>query len=717
MNRVPSGTFDTLTLAPYDADRASGSPGFVFFRGWQSASIWQRRSNVRANRGIRRGFSRNAAPGLIVQCNKKRMMCGFRTSPFLPAPKPPKGRTWQGRRIRNSRAAITNVIVGQTFAWPGVPRPSAFLTGETARPSPMRRRPFPGDGRPQSLGEWSVISWHNSIAARYAAISLVAAIGPMLFVGGAYDQYSSGLVDTLTGERLDRHLTTISSRLSGFIEARTNQLDTLVNYPGIGSLVGREDAVQAEPGLRAVVELEADQPDLYGILLFGPDGSLVVAVPSQAASGPPYWGSDDDRFSLATRHASHTTSMDVIGPFPPSDGRPASMLMMRAIPGPRPNTPPQGWVALHVRLASLTELMGTDDPEELFQPILLSPDGNAYTNVGMLRPIPGEIIKGPPIMPGWSSALVVETDRIAAPLRRVRKELILVTILVTGGLIALFIVLSRRLTPRVRALVDGSQAIAAGQLSWRLDIDGKDEISAVAVALNRMTEKLQTVIASAIEAEKMAALGRFATSLAHEVRNPLSTIKTTVQALLATEPVGERRDILIGMDDEIDRLDDTLHDLLMYARPRQPQRGKVLIWDLLERLATMANNLLIENGISLVTLGETNIAITADSGHLKQVLMNLVLNAIQAMPEGGVLTIRARRDGGLGIIEVSDTGTGIPEEVLARVTEPFFTTRHDGTGLGLSISRQLMELNGGSMEFFSAVGEGTTVVLRLPLVE
>jgi len=312
---------------------------------------------------------------------------------------------------------------------------------------------------------------------------------------------------------------------------------------------------------------------------------------------------------------------------------------------------------------------------------------------------------------------VVAEERIAEPLRRVRRVLIVVAFGVTTSLIALFFLLSRRLTRRVRALVDGSQAIAAGTLSWRIDIDGQDEITAVALAFNRMTEQLQTIIHSAVEAEKMAVLGRFATSLAHEVRNPLSTVKTTVQALLATEPMGERRDILIGVDDEIDRLDDTLHDFLLYARPRPPQRVKVLIWGMLDRLAAMASLLLHDHSISLVKLGEPDVAVIADPMQLRQIMMNLVLNAVQAMSDGGVLTVRARRDEGFGVIEVSDTGIGMSEETLSRVTEPFFTTRHDGTGLGLSISRQLTEINGGTLKFFSAVGNGTTVVLRLPLAE
>jgi two-component system sensor histidine kinase AtoS len=561
-----------------------------------------------------------------------------------------------------------------------------------------------------------LISWHNSITARYAVISVLAAIIPTLLVGGAYDRYSSGLVDTLTGERLDRRLAAISSRLTGFIEVRTNELDILVNYPGIGALARSGATSLVEPAVRAVVELEADNPDLYGILLFDPAGSLVAAIPSQAASGPPYWGEGEEHITKAAQHLENPGGLNVVGPFGPSAGRPGSMLMIRAIPSPRPDKPPFGWVALHVRLASLTEMMGVND-DELIQTILLTPDRKVYSNVGVAVPRPTDIIEGPSILPGWTPALVVAEGRIAEPLRQVRRELIIVTFCVTASLIALFFLLSRRLTTRVRALVDGSQAIAAGTLSWRIDIDGQDEITAVALAFNRMTEQLQTIIHSAVEAEKMAVMGRFATGLAHEVRNPLSTVKTTVQALLATEPMGERRDILIGMDDEIDRLDDTLHDFLLYARPRPPQRVKILIWGMLDRLGAMASLLLHDNRISLVKLGEPDVAVVADPTHLRQIMMNLVLNAVQAMPDGGVLTVRARRDDGSGVIEVSDTGIGMSEEVLSRVTEPFFTTRHDGTGLGLSISRQLTEINGGTLTFFSAVGNGTTVVLRLPLTE
>ena len=138
---------------------------------------------------------------------------------------------------------------------------------------------------------------------------------------------------------------------------------------------------------------------------------------------------------------------------------------------------------------------------------------------------------------------------------------------------------------------------------------------------------------------------------------------------------------------------------------------------MLERIRAMSSNLMRENHISQVILGEADVAVIADAGHVQQIMMNLILNAMQAMPDGGLLTIRARRESPMGVIEISDTGTGISPEILCHVTEPFFTTRHDGTGLGLSVSKQLIELNGGKLDFFSEPGQGTTVSLYLPLAE
>ena len=557
-----------------------------------------------------------------------------------------------------------------------------------------------------------MISWRDSIVNRYAAVSLLIALVPMLAIVGAYDRYSVQLNEALTGERMERRLLAMSSRMNSFIDAKNGQLDTLTNYPGIAALVNPDLVAHDESSLHAVVELEASQPDLYGILLYGADGALRSSSPGQSASGPPYWGGVDERFLNAARW------IDVrgaVGPFEPSYGRPGSLLMIQEIPGSKPGGAPEGWIALHVRLASLTEIMAGDDSNGLFKTALLTPDGAAYSNVGVKLSTPSNLVSAPLSLPGWKAGLVAEIEQVWHPLNAVRNYLIIVSILAAVGVFASFFLLSRRLQRPIRELVQGSKAISEGNLSWRLKIEGDSEIALLAMSYNQMAERLEKLLKSAVETEKMVALGRFATSLAHELRNPLSTVKTTVQALLATEPIGDRRDILHNVEDEIDRLDRTLGDLLMYARPRPPRRRNVVVWDALERMSAMTSKLLQEHRISLVSLGEPNLEVSADPGHVTQVIINLILNAMEAMENGGVMTIRTRREGRFGIIELSDTGKGMSQDVLERATEPFFTTRHDGTGLGLSVSRQLVELNGGKLEFVSTPGEGTTATIRLPL--
>ena len=129
----------------------------------------------------------------------------------------------------------------------------------------------------------------------------------------------------------------------------------------------------------------------------------------------------------------------------------------------------------------------------------------------------------------------------------------------------------------------------------------------------------------------------------------------------------------------------------------------------------MSGPLADEAGVRLAAAGDRELVVHADVAQIQQILMNLVLNAIQAMPQGGVITLRAHREQQRGVVTVSDTGQGVAPELLGRITEPFFTTKAGGTGLGLAISRQLAELNDGVLAIASTPGVGTTVTLMLPL--
>ncbi len=557
------------------------------------------------------------------------------------------------------------------------------------------------------------MSWRSSIAMRYAVVSLLAAVLPLAIVGVLYDRYSSDLVARLTGERLERRLTVIGSRLSAFLDARFYQLETLAEYPALTLFLRPPYVKPMGSELKALVQFEADEPNLYGILLFSKDGTMVHAIAGQAAAGPPYWGAGDLQLDgLARVKASRG---DVLGPIAPSEGRPASLLFVRALPSPRAGPTPSGRIALHVRLASLTELLGAEDEAGVFRPILLTPDGAAYSNVGLPGPQPQNLLEGAEILPGWRPALAVEWDRLAAPLRHVRYVLIAGIALVVALLTGLFIRLSRRLSQRVNRVVDGAQAVAAGDLSWRIEARGDDEIARLARTFNAMAERLRQVIRSTVEVEKMAVLGQFATEVAHEVRNPLAAMKTSVQALVGVERDGQRREILVGVGEEIDRLEETLNDLLNYARPRQPNASTVSVQDLFRRVTTMVQKQARDAGVEVSVSSEPDMIVRVDESQMQQILINLTLNALQAMPAGGRLALRAARNDGTAELEVSDTGAGMTDEVLAKVTQPFFTTRQGGTGLGLAISRQLVEMNGGNLAFTSRPGTGTTVTVKLPL--
>jgi two-component system sensor histidine kinase AtoS len=136
--------------------------------------------------------------------------------------------------------------------------------------------------------------------------------------------------------------------------------------------------------------------------------------------------------------------------------------------------------------------------------------------------------------------------------------------------------------------------------------------------------------------------------------------------------------------------------------------------DVLRRCETLMAYQLLSNKIALTSLGETGLALHVDPVHLQQILMNLIVNAVDAMPAGGRITLRVRRAGMQGVIEVSDTGEGIAADMLDSIMEPFVTSKSDGSGLGLPISRQHAELNKGSLSLASQRGHGTTATLTLP---
>lgn len=215
-------------------------------------------------------------------------------------------------------------------------------------------------------------------------------------------------------------------------------------------------------------------------------------------------------------------------------------------------------------------------------------------------------------------------------------------------------------------------------------------------------------------AERLQTLGTMAAGLAHEVRNPLAAIRSSAEMLgAATDGRGsELAGIVVT---EADRLNRLVTDFLQYARPASPRRSPVLASSLLDACLALVRPQLVARHAVVATsfpAGEREIA--ADPDQLRQVFLNLLLNALQAIPEGGRIAVSVEQDRGETRIVISDNGPGIPGDRLARVCEPFYSTREGGTGLGLAVARRIVTEHGGRLEITSPDRGGVRATVLLP---
>ena len=224
--------------------------------------------------------------------------------------------------------------------------------------------------------------------------------------------------------------------------------------------------------------------------------------------------------------------------------------------------------------------------------------------------------------------------------------------------------------------------------------------------------------------EKLASLGVLAAGVAHEIRNPLTAIKArlfTLQRKIEDRDSALEDAAIIGQ--EIDRLERIVSDFLSFARPGDPEFECLAPSELLREVCQLLAADLARAEIQISVDSSADVPpIRADLRQLKQVLINLVRNSAESIAGGGRVTLRARRDRlplhgaprEVAVLEVEDTGAGIPPEVRERLFDPFFTTKPTGTGLGLSIAMRIVERHGGTLQFRTAMGQGTTVGVVLP---
>ena len=246
-------------------------------------------------------------------------------------------------------------------------------------------------------------------------------------------------------------------------------------------------------------------------------------------------------------------------------------------------------------------------------------------------------------------------------------------------------------------------------------------------AEREQTYRLRESQTRLIRAEKMSALGRLVASLTHEINNPLQALRsglTLIQAEIneGGDPTEVRRDLQI-IDQEVKRISDLMLRLREFSRPVQLETRPTDLQALLDTILSLTGKQMQRHQIQVKTEQDSSVPVLLTSpDQLTQVFMNLVLNAIDAMPGGGLLTIsttadRSRSDFPVLRIDVTDTGVGITPEVLPRIFEPFYTTKLDGTGLGLAISFEIVKSLGGEITVASQPGAGSTFTVALPLRE
>ena len=239
-------------------------------------------------------------------------------------------------------------------------------------------------------------------------------------------------------------------------------------------------------------------------------------------------------------------------------------------------------------------------------------------------------------------------------------------------------------------------------------------------SLRSKDERIKGFEAELVRANKLSSLGELAGSIAHEIKNPLISIQGFAKRIAKIKDPDKRENYAKIIDKEAGRLTNVLMKLLDFSRMDEPKKERVEVGEIVDDTVLFMEHHLtrFKNVAVSVEKTQKQVYVEIDKIHIQQVIINLINNAAQAMPQGGTIHIRSGIKNSHGYIAITDEGEGIGAEILDKIFEPFFTTKPkgEGTGLGLSLSKRLIEANNGRIEVATQKGEGSTFMLLLPLI-
>ncbi|HWR38166.1 MAG TPA: two-component system sensor histidine kinase AtoS [Patescibacteria group bacterium] len=245
--------------------------------------------------------------------------------------------------------------------------------------------------------------------------------------------------------------------------------------------------------------------------------------------------------------------------------------------------------------------------------------------------------------------------------------------------------------------------------------DSDDRMIGAVVVFKDLTEK-HRLEEQICRADRLASLGEMMAGIAHEIRNPLTSVKGFVQYLQELDDEAERREYMPIIVKEVDRANRVIDELLYFARPTHTEYQTMDMNEVLTNTLFLVKNKTTTHRVDFVLrLAERLPAVRGDAGQIRQVLLNLLINAIQAIPENGRVEITTCREREQIVIEIRDNGSGIPEGDQMKVFDPFFTTKPTGTGLGLAIAQRIVSAHRGSLSISSQMGQGTAVTVEIPV--
>jgi signal transduction histidine kinase len=325
-------------------------------------------------------------------------------------------------------------------------------------------------------------------------------------------------------------------------------------------------------------------------------------------------------------------------------------------------------------------------------------------------------------------ALTNQIENASQTLAAKSQQLSNVRLLATAALLlvalGIAVAIGWQFTKPVGELASAARRVADGDLKFRVEVERHDEIGQLAATFNEMIEGLEhkrELEDRLNQSERAAVIGRLTQAIAHEIRNPLNVINLSIDHVAskyAPEDRNRREQLtrrLASIKDEISRLNRMLSDLLNYGRPARLAIEPVDMGELVKETLALVRPQAEEQRVDLrFEMDGTPAEVQGDRERLKSCLSNIAINALQAMPNGGHLTARIERSDGQVKIAISDSGIGISEEGLAKVFEPYYSTKQTGFGLGLAVTKWILEQHRGSIEVESSMGKGTTFTIRLP---